>query len=208
MQIIILGCGRVGSSLAARLMQLNHEVVVVEQDPVLLSNIDDLDCVKIVGHVIDRSVLEKAGIETADAVCVVTNNENMNIMAAEICQRIYHMDRVFARTFQPSNSDVFDEMGLDTVSGTELIVNQFIHELRASKTAAFIDLYHRSLRFHELAINDAMVGRSFHSVSTELNEHIFACLRDGDLILAQSDILIQEADRLVIAKLESGPKTE
>lgn len=203
MHIIVLGCGRVGSSLAERLMQLNHEVVVVEQDPILMNNIAHLDCVKIKGHIIDRDILEKAGVETADAVCCVTNNENMNIMAAEICQRIYHMHRVFARTYLPSNVSSFDKMGLNTVSGTELIVNQFIHELRASRTAAFIELYHKHMRIHELAADADMHGRSIGEVSIELSEHIFGLIRMSEFHLAAMDETIRDGDILVIAKMEA-----
>ena len=202
MHIIVLGCGRVGSSLAERLIQLNHEVVVVELDPLLMNNIAHLDCVKINGHIIDLDNLKKAGVETADAVCAVTNNENMNIMAAEICQRIFHMDRVFARTYLSSNADVFNDMGLNTVSGTELIVNQFIHELRASRTAAFIELYHRHMRMHELVSDETMEGRLFAEVAIELSEHIFAYIRDGQMQLALMDMTIEAGDILVIAKME------
>lgn len=202
MQIIILGCGRVGSNLATRLIQLDHEVVVVEQDPLLLNNIADLDCVKIVGVFIDRTVLEKAGIETADAVCCVTSNENINIMAAEICQKIYHLDRVLVRTFLTGNTASFERMGLQTVSGTEIIVNHFIHELRASRTSASIDLYRQRIRFYERPIDAVMIGQTCQYVAGLLHEHVFACLRNGELILNQSNLVIEKADILVIAEKE------
>ena len=203
MQIIVLGCGRVGSNLATRLMQLNHEVIVVEQDPLLLNNIADLDCVKIRGLVIDKAVLEKAGIETADAVCCVTSNENINIMAAEICQKIYHLDRVLVRTFLTGNTDSFKSMGLQTISGTEIIVNHFLHVLRASSTSASIDLYHKQIRFFETAAEPVMIGRSCQYVANMIHQHVFACLRQGKLILSQNDLIIEAGDILVIAEMEA-----
>ncbi len=203
MQIIVLGCGRVGSNLAARLMQLDHDVVVVEQDPVLLNNIADLDCVKIRGLVFDKTVLEKAGIETADAVCCVTNNENVNIMAAEVCQKIYHLDRVLVRTFLTGNTESFESMGLQTISGTEIIVNHFLHELRASSTSAAIDLYRKQIRFYESPVEAVMAGRSCQYVTNMIHKHVFACLRQGELLLSQSDLILEAGDILVIAEMEA-----
>lgn len=129
MQVIILGCGRVGASLAARLSIAGHDIVVVDQDASQFRRIADLDCVKISGIVFDTEILEKAGIETADAVCCVTSDENMNVMAAEVCQRIYSIEQVYVRTFLPENDSSYRRMGLKIISGTAILVDHFMEEL-------------------------------------------------------------------------------
>ncbi|MCD8499036.1 MAG: TrkA family potassium uptake protein [Clostridiales bacterium] len=107
MQIIIIGCGKVGSSLARQLVALEHDVVIIESDSKLMLQADDIDCIKITGVPIDRDVLRQAGIETADVVCCVTQVDNINIMSSQIAQDVFHVPKIITRIFNPVNKDVF-----------------------------------------------------------------------------------------------------
>ncbi|MDD4744523.1 MAG: NAD-binding protein, partial [Eubacteriales bacterium] len=93
MQIIVVGCGKVGASLAGVLVDQGHDVVIVENDSQLLRAASELDCIKINGVPIDRDVLRQAGIETADVVCAVTQNDNINIMVAQIAEHVFFVPR-------------------------------------------------------------------------------------------------------------------
>jgi len=138
MQIIIIGCGKVGSSLARQLVALEHDVVIIESDSKLMLQADDIDCIKITGVPIDRDVLRQAGIETADVVCCVTQNDNINIMTSQIAQDVFHIPKIITRIFNPVNKDVFEEFGLNTICSTELTVDAFLREIEGEKTPRFI----------------------------------------------------------------------
>ena len=129
MQIIVIGCGKVGSSLASSLVDLGHDVVIIENDSNLMQLADDIDCIKITGVPIDRDVLKQAGIETADAVCAVTQNDNINIMAAQVAREVFGVKKIITRVFNPASREVFDEFGLNTICSTDLTVQAFLREL-------------------------------------------------------------------------------
>ena len=147
MQVIIIGAGRVGSTLAQALVEREHDVVVIDRSEERLQRIAGLDCLIVRGVPIDHDVLRQAGIETADAVCCCTDNENMNIMAAEIAQSLFAVPRVLARTYNPDNSTVLRELGLDTVPGTEIIVEHMLERIEAVEGSARVALFGRTRRF-------------------------------------------------------------
>ncbi len=133
MLVIVIGCGRVGSTLVRQLLNAGQEVVVVDDDPLRLESIQDLDCIQVVGLPIDLDVLRKAGIEAADALCACSSSENVNIMVAEIAVQIFGVEQVYLRSFNPANTDSLRRMGLGVISGTELIVNGFCEALALPK---------------------------------------------------------------------------
>ncbi len=133
MQIIVVGCGKVGSSLATILVERGHDVVIVENDSQLIQSAADLDCIKITGVPIDRDVLRQAGIETADVLCAVTQNDNINIMVAQIADLIFKVPRIISRIFNPGSRSVFEEFGLDAVCSTDLTVQDFLRRIDGEK---------------------------------------------------------------------------
>ena len=141
MQIIVIGCGKVGASLARQLVSLDHDVVIIESDSKLMQQADDIDCIKITGVPIDRDVLRQAGIETADVLCAVTQNDNINIMSAQIAQDVFHVQKIITRIFNPISREVFEEFGLNTICSTELTVDAFLREIEGEQDTQIHQLY-------------------------------------------------------------------
>ena len=108
MYIIIAGCRKIGSNLALLLSEENHDVVVIDSDP---NNFDLLGSgfngVTIAGMPIDEDVLRNAGIENADAMAAVTNDDNMNVMVSEIARDLFHVPAVITRLYDPEREMVF-----------------------------------------------------------------------------------------------------
>jgi trk system potassium uptake protein TrkA len=119
MRYLIVGCGRVGSTLAKLLDADNHEVVVVDENPSAFKRLGQ----KFHGHVvvgtgIDYDVLKRAGAQTAQGFIAVTNGDNRNVMAALIAQRMFHIKKIVARIYDPARGMMYRELGLDTVCPT------------------------------------------------------------------------------------------
>lgn len=135
MNILIVGCGRVGANLVRQLDEAGHDVAVLDDEVdslKRLSEFDDYDFtgVGVVGVPIDVDVLRKAGIETCDAVAAVTNNDNINIMVAQIARDIFHVKKAVARVSDPSCNRTFrEQFQLDTVCPTDLTVQAALNEL-------------------------------------------------------------------------------
>jgi trk system potassium uptake protein TrkA len=120
-KIVIVGCGRVGSTLARKLVAEGHEVSVVDE---LVSSFarlgEDFGGQMVVGSGIDEEVLRRAGIETADCFASVTNGDNRNIMAAQIAQAVFNVKRVITRIYDPIRAEVYRELGLETICPTTI----------------------------------------------------------------------------------------
>ncbi len=119
MRYLIVGCGRVGSTLAKLLDADNNEVIVVDENPSAFKRLGQ----KFKGHVvvgtgIDYDVLKRAGAQTADGFIAVTNGDNRNVMAALIAQRMFHIKKVVARIYDPTRGMMYRDLGIETVCPT------------------------------------------------------------------------------------------
>jgi trk system potassium uptake protein len=128
-KIVIVGCGRVGSTLARRMADEGHEVSVVDELVASFGRLgEEFPGQMVVGSGIDEEVLRRAGIESADCFASVTNGDNRNIMAAQIAKEIFHVDRVITRIYDPIRAQVYRELGLETICPTTIgagVLHQF-----------------------------------------------------------------------------------
>ncbi|HET7011998.1 MAG TPA: TrkA family potassium uptake protein [Anaerolineales bacterium] len=118
MQIIVVGCGRVGVELALAL-QGEHQVTVVDAHARAFDRLGTTfrgRCVQ--GDALDREVLLRAGIETADALAAVTASDNVNAIVARIAGAVFHVERVAARLYNPGRAPVYDKLNIQTVSSS------------------------------------------------------------------------------------------
>lgn len=113
MKVIIFGCGRTGSMLARMLVKRNHDVTVIERDRGVLDKLGERPgCKTILGNGLDREVLEKAGIQEADAFLSCTRGDNTNLMSAQLAQKVYNVPKVCAKVNDPIRADVYRELGV------------------------------------------------------------------------------------------------
>jgi trk system potassium uptake protein TrkA len=202
MQIIIIGCGKVGSALASALVSQDHDVVIIESDTRLIQNADDLDCIKITGVPIDRDVLKQAGIETADVLCAVTQNDNINIMVAQIASGIFNVPRIITRIFNPASREVFEEFDLNTICSTELTVQAFLRKISGEVQISDQQVINNSIVYTSVPIEKNLVGEDITNLSTDTGKLVFGLLRDSRLLLAAPGLRIQAGDALVLAGLQ------
>ena len=132
MKIIIVGCGRVGSQVSLLLVKHGHEVTVIDHDDNALSRLGADFKGKIVrGLGFDRNVLLEAGIETVEGFVAASSSDNANIVAARIARNIFRVPRVVARLYDPVRAEIYQRLGLTTISstvwGAERIVEVLTH---------------------------------------------------------------------------------
>ncbi len=113
---IIIGCGRLGSTIANTLSDKKKNVMVVDGDEDSLRKLSlSFAGQTYIGDASDYSVLEEVNIEKANVVIVVTHSDNLNIMLAQIVKEIYGVDRVIARLYDPERDIVYKELGIETI---------------------------------------------------------------------------------------------
>jgi trk system potassium uptake protein TrkA len=125
MRALVVGSGRVGSSLSKALVQAGWEVVVVDEREQALELLgEDWRGSFIVGHGMDAGVLEDAGIEEADAVICATDGDNTNIVVAQIATKRYGVGRVAARVHDPARAEFFSDRGFAVVSPVKVAISE------------------------------------------------------------------------------------
>ena len=134
MKIVILGCGRVGSTLATMLDQSGHEVSVIDYSSEAFQRLSpDFRGETIPGNGVDEEVLIRAGIKEADAFAAVTNGDNRNIMASQIAKEIFNVKKVMCRIYDPIREETFRELGMETICPTKVGAQMFFDELVAQR---------------------------------------------------------------------------
>lgn len=120
MKIIIMGCGRVGSQVSLLLVQHGHEVTVIDHDANALARLGtDFKGRVVRGLGFDKNVLLEAGVETAEGFVAASSSDNANIVAARIARNIFRVPRVVARLYDPVRAEVYQRLGLTTISSTQ-----------------------------------------------------------------------------------------
>jgi trk system potassium uptake protein len=119
--IVILGCGRVGARLATMLDREGHTVSVIDYSSEAFRRLEpDFGGSTMVGNGVDEEILIRAGIKEADAFAAVTNGDNRNIMASQIAKEIFNVKKVVCRIYDPIRHSTYNELGLETFCPTIL----------------------------------------------------------------------------------------
>ncbi len=123
--IIIVGCGRVGSRLALMLSERDNNVCVIDRDPKAFASLGrDFNGSTFVGVGYDEEILVNAGIEECDFVAAVTQSDNANLMVVEIARRLYDVPHAVARLYDSSHERTYLQLGIDYVCGTTLVAEE------------------------------------------------------------------------------------
>ena len=132
MKYLIVGCGRVGSTLAKLLTAEAHDVTVVDENPAAFKRLGNHFAGRVeVGTGIDNDVLRRAGAESADGFVAVTDGDNRNVMAALIAQRMFGIKKIVARIYDPPRGSLYRELGIETVCpttiGAKIVRDKLMH---------------------------------------------------------------------------------
>lgn len=142
--VIILGCGRIGSTLARSLASEGHKVCIIDQKADAFRRLGtNFDGTQIIGNGIDEEVLKRAGITSAHAFIAVTNGDNTNIMSAQIAKVKFNVPKVIMRIYDPIRAFAYRELGIETLCTTVLgarLIMDYILELPQRSVAEYCAL--------------------------------------------------------------------
>ncbi|MCI9129997.1 MAG: TrkA family potassium uptake protein [Eggerthellaceae bacterium] len=120
--VIVVGCGRVGSQLANMLSDNGNNVSCIDKSPDAFANLGrNFNGSTIQGVGFDEDVLVRAGVEDCDVLAAVTQYDKVNIMCAEVASRLYDVEHVIARLYNPELERAYMQLGIDYVCGTSLV---------------------------------------------------------------------------------------
>lgn len=130
MNIVIVGCGRLGAHVATILDQQGHQVSIVDIRQEAFDRLQqDFNGRSIVGTGIDEDVLLSAGIADADIFIALTEYDNTNIMSAQVAKEVFGVQRVSARIYDPIRAEIFAELGIATIRVTTVVTELMLKQL-------------------------------------------------------------------------------
>lgn len=135
MKAVVIGCGRVGASVAKELAGEGWDVTCVDDDEMALTRLGEWRGGFVVGHGMDLDVLDRAGAASADAAVVATDGDNSNVVIGQMLQRRYAIGCVVVRVFDPKRADFYAERGLRTVCPTKTSVATLADIVRSCDAA-------------------------------------------------------------------------
>ena len=136
LSVIILGCGRVGSTLARQMARAGHKVTVLDLTRDAFRRLGtQFGGTKHVGNGLDQNVLRDMGLERADVFVAVTQGDNTNIMAAQVAREVFGVARVIARIYDPIRAQAYRDMGIDTICTTTVAAGLIRGLLSGTDTA-------------------------------------------------------------------------
>ncbi|NLE79546.1 MAG: TrkA family potassium uptake protein [Rhodococcus sp.] len=208
MYVVIMGCGRVGASLASALTRIGHEVAVIDRDASSFLRLDaDFSGTKVVGMGFDRDVLIKAGIERADAFAAVSSGDNSNIIAARVARETFGVERVVARIYDAKRAAVYERLGIPTVATVPWSTDRFLHTLtRDSQTAKWRDPS-GTVAVAELDLHEEWAGKRVTALESVTASRVAFIIRFGSGVLPDRRTVIQADDQVYIAAV-SGTVAE
>ncbi len=128
--VVIMGCGRVGSSLAIELEAAGHTVSVIDQAREAFRRLGpNFKGRTVTGVGFDRDTLLEAGIQDADAFAAVSNGDNSNILAARVARETYGVQNVVARIYDPGRAEIYQRLGIPTVATVLWATDQILRRL-------------------------------------------------------------------------------
>nr|WP_110181512.1 TrkA family potassium uptake protein [Nocardioides solisilvae] len=197
MHVVIMGCGRVGSTLARSLEDRNHTVSVIDSEPDSFRRLGPgFNGDKVTGYGFDQAVLEKAGIRRADAFAAVSSGDNSNIIAARVARETFGIQQVVARIYDPGRAEVYQRLGITTVATVKWTSDQVLRRiLPAGAEPTFRDPS-GTIRLDQVPVPDAWIGHRTVHFQEQTRSRIAWIDRLGEGMLPKRESVIQEGDVL------------
>jgi len=195
--IVVMGCGRVGSTLAHHLQRLDHSVAVIDQDPVAFRRLGDHFTGKtIAGIGFDRETLVSAGIEGADAFAAVSSGDNSNIIAARVARETFGVGHVVARIYDPLRAEVYERLGIPTIATVPWTANRLLKTLLGGTIdEEWRDPTGQIVMLHVVP-SSGWVGHSLREFEAATGTRVGLISRFGRGELPGANTLIQAGDEL------------
>lgn len=200
MNIIIIGCGKVGSKFAQVLSDDGHDVVIVDSDRNAFKLLrHDFNGITVTGVPIDQDVLKQAGVENADAFAAVTPDDNVNIMACQVAKEIFRVPRVIARIYNPEREHVFHHFGLETICPTNLTVDVMRSKILGESDTSHHTIAGEAFTFRREPVGREQEGKKLNSVKLRKDSSIFGVIQNGVFRFPNPGMKLNQGDILILA---------
>ncbi|MCW1249131.1 TrkA family potassium uptake protein [Acaricomes phytoseiuli] len=206
---VIMGCGRVGATLAQALEDSGHSVAVIDQDERAFRRLHrGFAGRKITGVGFDRETLRQAGVEEAYAFAAVSSGDNSNVLATRVARETFHVEHVVARIYDPGRAEIYQRLGIPTVAAVRWSADQVLRRILPEQSIAG-DYREPSGRLilAEVPLHQGWIGSSLRAIEQTSGSRVAFLTRFGEGILPGEETSYQQGDTLHVM-LELARKAE
>ena len=208
MHVVIMGCGRVGSSLAVALERLGHDVAVIDKDGQAFRRLgSDFHGEQVVGLGFERNVLVRAGIEHAGAFAAVSSGDNSNIISARVARENFGVEHVVARIYDAKRAAVYERLGIPTVATVPWTTDRFMRMLLPDGVATAWRDPSGTMAILQLPFHEDWVGRRVSELEEATGARVAFIVRFGTGTLPKPQTVVQADDVIYVAAV-SGTVTD
>lgn len=195
MHVVILGCGRVGSTLAHSLEDLGHSVAIIDQNADAFRRLGpDFGGRRVTGFGFDRDTMREAGIEDADGFCAVSSGDNSNIISARVARETFGIENVVARIYDPRRAEVYMRLGIPTVATVRWTADQMLRRLLPEGAASLWRDPTGTIELDEVHLGQAWIGHRLTRLEEEAGVRVAFVTRLGEGFIPNGSTMIQEGD--------------
>ncbi|PZF79559.1 potassium channel family protein [Jiangella anatolica] len=195
MHVVIMGCGRVGSTVAHILETHDHTVAIVDQNPEAFRRLQPgFEGSTVAGVGFDRDVLIEAGIERADAFVAVSSGDNSNILAARVARETFGVDNVVARIYDPGRAEVYQRLGIPTVATVRWTADQILRKLfPEGAQTEWVDPT-GTVQLAEFPVSSGWIGQTVDKLEDASGARLAFLTRYGEGLLPTANTVLQDGD--------------
>jgi trk/ktr system potassium uptake protein len=195
--VVIMGCGRVGSTLAHSLESRGHSVAVIDQDADAFRRLGpDFGGITVTGIGFDGDVLREAGIERADAFAAVSSGDNSNIISARLARETFGVSRVVARIYDQRRAQVYERLGIPTVATVRWTADRIIRHLVPEGNVEIFRDPSSAVSIIEVPVHKDWIGRPLRQLEDSAGARVAYLIRFGIGTLPTTSTVVQEGDQV------------
>lgn len=197
MHVVIMGCGRVGSTLAHVLEARGHSVAIVDQDADAFRRLGaEFSGITVTGVGFDREVLREAGIERADAFAAVSSGDNSNIISARVARETFGVSRVVARIYDPQRAEVYERLGIPTVATVRWTADRMVRHLVPEGAIEIFRDPSSTVSIIEIPLHPGWIGHQLQRLEDAAGARAAYLIRFGVGSLPTASTVLQDGDQV------------
>jgi trk system potassium uptake protein TrkA len=199
LHVVIMGCGRLGSTLAQKLDGRGYSVAVIDQNAEAFRRLPaEFNGTTVTGIGFDRDVLRAAGIERADAFAAVSSGDNSNIISARLAHETFGVSRVVARIYDARRAQVYERLGIPTVATIRWAADRMVRHLVPEGTVEVFRDQTSMISIVEAPLHPDWVGKTVKSLEENTGARVAYLMRFGLGMLGTPSTVFQDGDQVYL----------
>jgi trk system potassium uptake protein len=211
LHVVIMGCGRLGSTLAHNLDARGHSIAIIDQNSDAFRRLNsEFSGTTVTGFGFDRDVLREAGIERADAFAAVSSGDNSNIISARLARETYGVPRVVARIYDSRRALVYERLGIPTVATIRWAADRMMRHLVPESVLEVFRDPTSAVSIVEAPLHRDWIGRTIRELEDATGARVAYIMRFGIGSLATASTVLQDGDQVFVLVTDDmvGPVLE